>query len=338
MRRPKFNFGFCFITILLIASFLYEPILSNIVKNVDVIYEGVTPITSAPFSPLEVFPLGTDRVGTPLWVYVVQGAKYTILLGVLISLLQVLISCAIVIVFYQYLKKIRPLIEGLVETMIYIPAAAIAFLLIFPIRFSIYPTDEFIKYLSIQVLMLTIIGIPPLISVLIKEMERLLKEEYVIVARTIGAKGWYLFRTHILKNMYPRLILLFFQRIVQVLILFVHLGFLDIFLGGAIEKEVKGEIRLFSLSNEWAGNIGKSYYEIMLSPWLIFVPLLFLSLTILSFNLIISTLQEYFLKYNNNILSASRKKEKIASGIYKIEKQHFKLLKSPDSQKLKPPL
>lgn len=336
LKRPKFFFGFSYLILILLASFLYEPVLANFVKVTDVIYEGATPIGEAPFSPMDVFPFGTDRVGTPLWTYVVQGAKYTILLGLVISLMQVVISCVIAILFYRLIKKIFPFIESLVDTMIYIPAAAIAFLLLFPIQFVMEPEEDFLKYLLFQALLITIIGIPPLINVIVKEIGQVMKEEYVTSARTLGARGLHLYRVHVLKNLYPRLILLFFQRNVQVLILFVHLGLLKIFLGGAVEKEINpGVVRLFSLSNEWAGNIGKAYFEIMLAPWIIFVPLVAFSITILSFNFITSTLQEYFLNGSINFKNCNEKTERMEDA-QKLSNRDFVLLTG--TEKIKPPL
>ena len=293
LKQPQFLVGFLFITGLLVVSFLYEPFIEEKVKMYSFLNHNGERV-GPPFTPLELPPFGSDRLGLPLWSYVVQGAKYTIIIGLIISFLQVVLAFSLSVLFINFFKNVQRIFEELVESMVYIPMAVIAFMLLSPISFvMVEPEKAFVKVLSIQIFLLTLIGIPPLIVVLSKEIKKVLQEEFVLSARTLGARGLSLYRRHVIRNLFPRLILLFFQRNVAVLILFAHLGFLEVFLGGAIEREIMiGVIRKFSLSNEWAGNIGKAYFELMVAPWILFVPLFSLSLTALSYNLMASSLQK----------------------------------------------
>ncbi|MGR3763402.1 ABC transporter permease subunit [Rossellomorea sp. NS-SX7] len=324
-KMPKFLTGFIFLSGLLTISFLYEPLLKDGIETVSFLHiDGTT--VGPPFTPLELPPLGSDRVGTPIWTYVVQGAKYTILLGLIISLLQIVLSLLFSIVMTRFSKGMVHVFEEIVESMIYIPMAVIAFMLLFPIRFVVDAEVEPAKYLMIQIFLLTIIGMPQIMVVLIKEIKKALQEEFVLSSKTLGARGWYLYRRHILKNLLPRIMLLFFQRNVSVLVLFAHLGFFGVLLGGGVEKEIMvGEPRLFSLSNEWAGNIGNARIEIMTGPWIIFAPLAALSLTVLAYNMMADSLQGVILGGNVSRKRKNRKNVKhdypIMSG--QVEKDQF---------------
>ncbi|MEL3971799.1 ABC transporter permease subunit [Rossellomorea oryzaecorticis] len=310
-KKPKFLTGFLFLAGLLIISFLYEPLFKEGIETVSFLHINEKTV-GPPFTPMELPPLGSDRLGTPIWTYVVQGAKYTILLGLIISLLQIVLSLLFSFVFTRFLKKFLRFFEEIVESMIYVPMAVIAFMLLFPIRFVVDAEVEPAKYLMIQILLLTIIGVPQIVVVLTKEIQKTLQEEFVLSAKTLGARGMYLYRRHILKNLLPRILLLFFQRNVSVLILFAHLGFLGVLLGGGVEKEIMvGESRLFSLSNEWAGNIGNARVEIMTGPWIIFSPLAALSLTVLAYNMMAGSLQGVMLGETGFIKRKNIKKEKL---------------------------
>jgi peptide/nickel transport system permease protein len=309
-KQPKFIAGFFFIACLLVSSFLYESLFKDGVETVSFLHvndETVGP----PFTPTELPPLGSDRVGTPLWIYVVQGAKYTILLGLIISLLQVVLAIVCSVTFTRFLKRFLTVFEEVVESMIYVPMAVIAFMLLFPLRFVVDAEAEAAKYIMIQVILLTIIGIPQIVVVLSKEIQKTMQEEFVLCAKTVGARGWFLYRRHILKTLFPRILLLFFQRNVSMLILFAHLGFLGVLLGGGVEKEIlMGDSRLFSLSNEWAGSIGNARVEIMTAPWIMFAPLVALSLTVLAYNMMAGALQNVLL--GNTKINKRKKKEKTA--------------------------
>ncbi|OIU73253.1 ABC transporter permease subunit [Rossellomorea aquimaris] len=291
LKKPKFLTGFIFLAVLLLVSFLYEPFFEKGVESISFLHLNGG-IAGPPFTPAELPPLGSDRLGIPLWTYIVQGAKFTILLGLIISFLQMVLSLFFSIAFTGLSKRFLTVFEEAVESMIYVPMAVIAFMLLFPLRFVVDAEVEPVKFLSIQIFLLTMIGVPQIVVVLSKEIQKTLMEEYILSARTLGARGWYLYRRHVLKNLLPRLFLIFFQRNVSVLILFAHLGILGVMLGGHVEKEIMvGESRIFSLSNEWAGNIGNSRVEIMTGPWIIFSPLAALSLTVLAFNMMASSLQ-----------------------------------------------
>lgn len=332
IRRPKFILSFLFITLLLTASFLYEPLYGDKVWPTGVRYDEQNNVIGAPpFSPLQSPPMGSDRFGVPVIAQVIQGAKYTVITAFIISTLQVLLAFFLSVFYAQLPKFLRRTFEGIVESSLFIPASIIAYIILFPLQFYIDPnlsTGNFYKLFIIQVIILTLLGIPQLVTLFSKEIQRELQQEYIMASRTLGAKGLNLFRKHILPFMLPRLILQFTQRTVEILILFVHLGFLTVFLGGYVEKEVfDGEIQRFSLSFEWAGEIGKHFRSLMITPWQIYSPLLLFALTVLSFNMMASTIREYLSAVDLRRVTKKKKEGKVSDKAAKSNDNPFNFVK-----------
>ncbi len=93
----------------------------------------------------------------------------------------------------------------------------------------------------------------------------------------------------------PKVAIFFIQELIQVLFLLIHLGVLGIFIGGGKDVQMDESpisMKIFSLSNEWAGLIGNDYREFLLNPWITLVPLVAFSTLILALKLILSGLQE----------------------------------------------
>ncbi|MFD1737713.1 ABC transporter permease subunit [Bacillus salitolerans] len=313
IKKPKFIISFSFILLLLLASLGYEFLYGGYIWENVSREDASGALIGPPYTPSQNPPFGTDRVSTPILAKIIQGAKYTIFTALFISLLQVCIGFLVSIFFSRLPKLIQRTFEGIVESSLYIPITIIAYMVIFPLQYYLDPNEDFAnfyKLYGLQVSILTLLGIPQLVLLFTKDIQQNLKEEYILASKTLGAQGFRLFRTHIIPYMIPRLILQFSQRTVEVLILLAHLGFLAVFLGGYVMKEVyDGEMQAFSLSNEWAGEIGKSFRDLMLTPWIIYFPLMFFALTVMSFNMITTSIREY-------IQSPSIMKKKNRNGVH----------------------
>ncbi|MGM9987641.1 MAG: ABC transporter permease subunit, partial [Bacillaceae bacterium] len=118
------------------------------------------------------------------------------------------------------------------------------------------------------------------------EVLLLLKEDYIVSARVLGASRWYLIRKHLFPALRQKVIVLFLQQSSQMMLLLVQLGFFDLFLGGRnqdIDMNT-GAVTYTSLSNEWAGLIGGDRNEIWIAPWIILAPLCMFALSIFMLN------------------------------------------------------
>ncbi|MBM6617925.1 ABC transporter permease [Bacillus suaedaesalsae] len=294
-RDWKFVLSFTFIVGILLVSFLFEPFYGNVEWELETIYdENGEVIVSTPFTPSQYPPFGTDRAGTPIVAKIIQGAKYTILTGLIIGLLQVIIAFIISLFYFSFPKFLKEFFEGIVESQLYVPATIVAFMSL-GFMYSVDSSLEAIlRLIQIQLVVLIFIGIPPLVLLLVKDIQKVMQEEYILASKTLGASRFSLFKKHIIPFMFPRLILQYSQRTVEVLMLIIHLGFLSVFLGGSVSVEIfDGVTKEYSTTNEWAGDIGKHFRDLFITPWMIYIPLIFYSITVLSFNMMTNTIQSY---------------------------------------------
>lgn len=90
---------------------------------------------------------------------------------------------------------------------------------------------------------------------------------------------------HVMPHLWPKLLLMYVQQVITVLLLLAHLGILGIFFGGTIFREYGMEFTIpVSVSNEWSGLLGGYYYQLRLAPWLVIFPVLSFATVIMAFN------------------------------------------------------
>ncbi|MCF6410351.1 hypothetical protein [Pseudalkalibacillus salsuginis] len=294
-KQPQFLIGSFILLSMIILSFM-SPLFFDPPQEVKYLYEDGKLVDVAPFSPSQVPPFGTDKFGRNLLTLLINGAKYTLLIAIVIAVFRVFLSGLFAIVYHHYNVKLRPLLEDLVESTIFVPTSILAYLLLAPL--AVKQAQEgigFFEIVVIQCIILIFIGVPPLISIFSKDMGRITRKEHIVSTLSLGAKHRYVYIKHVLPEMGSRFLLVIAQQIIQVLILLAHLGVLLIFLGGVktiLDGDLLSTHEVFvSLTGEWSGLIGNNFQEIVHSPHVILVPLGFFSLTIFSMNLIINGMQ-----------------------------------------------
>lgn len=296
MRYVKIGSGLSFIALLLFFSFFPELILGEIDgKETGVLYDSEGQLIGAPpFSPVEFPPLGTNKLGEPLLYSVVDGAKYTIIFIILICIFRFLFAMAAAIFYAFYVKKSQQFLKRIIDIVYFIPPVIIVYFLLGPIT-AMYPSGETInvEYLIMQALVLTIVAIPPLMFLLGDEIKLTLKEDFIKISKLAGVSKFYLFKKHIWILLKPRILIFFIQEVIHLLFLLIHLGVLNVFIGGKrTVKMTKDTKEDFSLSNEWAGLIGDKFDQFLIHPWIILVPLGAFTLLIFALKLILSGLED----------------------------------------------
>ncbi len=294
IRNPWLLVSFIGLAILLTFSFGYDAWLTDDGDRVTVLYnEDGVPYDSAPFEPSLQYPLGSDSLGENYLYRIVDGAKYTISLAASISLVQIILSLFGGFLLYIAPKKVRLTADGLFDTFHYAPFAIFIYLLagtVIDIFVWSYSLETRIVFPAIVIVLLSV---PVLSTLIAKELEELYKVEFIQNAPSLGGGVYHVFRKHVSKFLIPKLFVLFLQQISTVLIIFVHLGVLEVFIGGSetfkMDERVDGGIKMetFTLSNEWGGLIGKYWSLYMAYPWLIFGPILAFSFVILMMNLLV---------------------------------------------------
>lgn len=282
-KDPFFIVGFLFVFGLLIASFYHQIVLDNEIYEEQYIYdeEGM-PKEKAPFEPSSQYWFGSDRMGADLFSQIISGAKYTIGIALAVSLLRVGLSFIGSFLIWRA-GRVMPFIKGLSQSFFYIPSALLIFFVVGPI----IKLENFTFWEKAFFEMLLIIAIAfPNTSILIKEEINLIeKEEFITSAKLMGGSRLRILSKHILPHLWSKLLLIYVQQVIAVLLLLAHLGILGVFFGGTTMREFTNEYEIpASDSNEWSGLIGGYYYQLRLAPWLVFFPVFSFAAVILAFN------------------------------------------------------
>ncbi len=212
-----------------------------------------------PFTGGHVF--GTDELGRDLFVRVWEGGKVSLMVGICAVLLQASIG-----VFYGGLAGMAGGIvdEGLMRfaDMVY----SVPYLIIVMLLTMAFGSSEYTLILALAAADWT--GMARLVrseSLRIKEME------YVQAARLMGAGNGYILRKHILPNCMGRVVTYMMFSVPAAI--FAE-GFLS-FVGLGIK-----------LPRASWGSLASDGYRYMTSyPWLALIPVVFIGLTMLAFNI-----------------------------------------------------
>lgn len=259
LKSRSFLVGSLFIVVLLIVSFIYSFYLKKLIQPPPTFFynEEGRVIDTFPFPPSLRFLLGVDRHGRDVFWSVIDGAKYTILFAIIIGCFRVFFGMLFGVIYGVYLQKFRFLFHAFERACRFVPAVFLVFMFFNVNFFS--PTSSGLTLLISQIMVLTIVALPPITSVIGNEVNFYQKNEFITSTRIIGGSKFWVIRKHIIPFLRSRLLLMFVQQIIQVLLLLVHLGVFKMVIGDSQIVNTGERDVTVSLSNEWSGLIGLSY-------------------------------------------------------------------------------
>ncbi|MGM0840060.1 MAG: ABC transporter permease subunit [Bacillota bacterium] len=273
-------------------------------------------IAAPPFSPSEMAPLGSDRLGRNFFLILLAGAKYTIFAALFIAFLRIVFGFIFAIVYTFVPSIVRRYVKGLGESFQYVPLAIVVFAMLIPLERSFQP--GFLpsgEYFVIQLCVIAIITTPSLGTYLGEEMKLYMNQEFIDVSRTMGAGRFSIMRKHLIPQFMRHSIVLFSEQVAQALSLLIQLGIMLMALGGLKIAEFAftdldpSNPVYFSETNEWAATISMNIRLIFSNPFLVLVPLAFFALIILCVNSISSTLRKVFIESDYAMVKVKKEKE-----------------------------
>lgn len=283
-----------FLLLLLSASFIFEFGVKKSIEPERLIYTSEGKVLRPPFPSSIEQPLGTDKNGNDLLTKLIIGFKYTFFISVIVTFFRMMISivCSLSILFL--LKSIKSYIESFLTPFLYVPAFILFFLLASGEEELIINTHGKYFLIFYQIIIIAIIGIPPLLSLFMKEFEQLLTKDYVIASRLLGASKVHIAIRQILPVFKKRFFIVFIQQTISTIILLIYLGVFQIFIGGKAKGGIVGEDddKFLSQSSEWGGMIGQSIFDMIHFPWLLLYPALATVCLILLLNITIKQLEK----------------------------------------------
>ncbi len=296
-RSFQFLAGASFFVVLLMASVLLPIISPN--KSTDalvVLREGKKIVAVPPYSPLEFPPLGSDRVGRNLFYLLVAGAKYIIFFALIITVVRLIASFLMGSLYTFIPKWLQTSYKIFVNAASFVPVALFSFFLLGTldkaVEYKVFPADTYLIY---QLIVLALIAAPVLSVFIGEEMKEYMKQEFVVSSRLMGASNFHIWRVHVIPHFLRKSSILFFEQMVQILLLFTHLGVLQLIIGGKVIIDFGSDmpdLKTFSKIHEWSGVIGNHIREIFIAPWIAIAPLLFFAVSIFVMNQMGTALRE----------------------------------------------
>lgn len=272
---------------LFLTSVLYFIFFNDKIDQINYIYNDDGGMVSmAPHPPSSNALFGTDPFGYSILQQLIVGIKYTILITLIIATLRIVTGYLFAILYVFYLdNKLRTAINSIADGMHFLPLTLLVYILLVPILINsngIWETT-LMERLILQILIMSLIVLPVTTSSIGNEMNETLKKEYVQSSVVMGGSLIWILIKHINPQIWPKILLLWTQHIVQVLQMFVHLGVLSIFVGGATYQSSELILEIYELS----GMIAISREVFMTKQfWMIIPPLLTFMLLIYCFNTI----------------------------------------------------
>lgn len=283
LKNKFFLTGFLFLFFLLALS-----ILNHFLFGSKIISARNDQITRLPLRPSLAHPLGTDTTGKDMLHIIIYGAKYTILIGLTITILRAGLGIVIGISL-SYTKMMKETLLSFGEAFHFIPGTLITFfIMVSVVSMTFHGFDYSLPtQIAFQVVIMTLIALPSVAMTVSRETDLIKQKDYYKASEMLGAGKLFLIRKHIFPLLKYNFLILTGQQFINVLIILVHLGVLKVFLGGTWIDYSPMHFPPHSVSWEWSGLIGQKLSLLMIYPWIPFAPILFFTLSILAIQLMI---------------------------------------------------
>ncbi|MCH4826918.1 hypothetical protein [Planococcus halocryophilus] len=288
VARLKITIPFLIVLGLFFISLFYFFFYDDQVGQTQYLYaEDGSMLSSAPHPPSSDLPFGTDPYGYSIFQQLLVGIKYTIAITFIIATVRMAAGYVFGFIYVFYLNnRIRKAVTSIADGMHFLPLSLLVFMLLVPVLINHGDwTTTLPERLAIQVLIMSLIVLPITMSSIGNEMNETLKKEFVQSSVLMGGSLIWILVKHINPQLWPKLVLNWTQHVVQVLQMFVHLGILSIFVGGAASQDGAG--RLIPEIYELSGMIAISREAFVTQQfWMILPPIFVFMLLIYCFNTI----------------------------------------------------
>ena len=252
-RHPTAALGLVLLA-LLVGAAVFAPLLSF-----------NDPAAVAPIKRLRPpggeFWFGTDPLGRDLYSRVLYGARVSLFVGFMVAFLSTAIGLAIGL-FAGFNRTADAVLMRIMDGLMSIPPILLAIALMALTRAS----------MGNVIIAITLAEVPR-VTRLVRSVVITLKEQpFVEAARATGTRGWQIVLRHILPNTVPPLIVQATYICASAIIIEAILSFL----GAGMPANVPS----------WGNVIAEGRTLFQVAPYIVILPSLFLSLTVLAVNLI----------------------------------------------------
>jgi len=220
--------------------------------------------------PSSAHPFGTDGLGRDIFSRIVYGSRLSLLVGLTSVALGAIVGVPLGLTAGYYGGKADMVIRSLADLMLSFPSFLLALSLVAVLGVGL-------KNVIVAVGVSTV---PIYIRLVRGEVFSLREEDYVLAARAIGRRGPTVMTYHILRNVFPLVLIQSSIYMGMTLLYAAGLGFL----GLGVQPPTP----------EWGTMLGEGRTYIYSSPYITIFPGLAIFLTVLAFNLLGDGLRDVF--------------------------------------------
>lgn len=271
-RYKKTILGTGILLAVLILSLLYPQFgPADYNKHILILDKNANFLGKAPFPPSFQHPFGTDENGQDLLLMMIAGVKYTILTAFLVTFLRVIAGGVTGIVLSLWLYKCVSYFKDLFLGFRYVPTLLIAITLMFPAK-SPDPHVPMVNTIIYQMFILIIVAFPSVTVSFLEIINDIKQKSFIQTSYLMGANRLHILRRHLLPYLQSYGLFMGVQQFLATLVLIMHLGLFEYFLGGQTIGGTFGyedPPKAASLSNEWAGLIGQNFRAFAHYPWIV---------------------------------------------------------------------
>ena len=261
IRKPLGAFG-AGVAILLVLVAIFAPLIAN--HNP---YEvSVAHIYASPGAD---YFFGGDHLGRDVFSRLVFGARISLYVGILSSLIGCTIGMAVGVASVHFGGKTDLIVQRFVDAMIAFPSLILAIAIMAALGASI----------NNVVIALSIVYIPSTARILRSQSMAIKEMDYILAARAVGARDWRVMVRHIIPNCFA-----------------LYLVIVTFHLGGAIIAEAS--LSFLGVGTpidvpSWGGMLsGAAGQYVALAPWLAVFPGVAIAVVVFSWNVLGDALRD----------------------------------------------
>lgn len=221
--------------------------------------------------PTSGHPFGFDKQGCDVYANVIHGARASISVGLLVTVVGVVIAITLGCLSGFYGRVIDAVVSRLTDVFFGFP---------FILGALVVLTSVDSRSVLTVSMVLALFAWPTLTRLMRSTVLSVKEMDYVTAARGLGATDWRLIRRHIIPNAVAPVIVIATINVGSVIVAEASLTFLG--------------IGLDSSTVSWGRQLSEAQNDFQVSPHLLIFPSIFLSVTVLSFILLGDVVRDAF--------------------------------------------
>jgi ABC-type dipeptide/oligopeptide/nickel transport system permease subunit len=233
-----------------------------------------------PFPPSSEHPLGTDELGRDTLSMLLHGTRNTLVAAAFITMARLALGLILGgLAGWHESRLVDRLTMGAIQILASLPLLLIAVLLIFALDIR--------RGLPVFIVALCVIGWGEIAQYVRAEFIRIKQKPYLDSGRAIGLPSLGLAVRYVLPNVLPALVVITLLEMGAVLMILGELGFIGVYVGGGISRQVDDftRERYFSVP-EWGAMMAGSHAWTRSRPWMVLFPAFAFFVSVIGFNLL----------------------------------------------------